>query len=53
MANKLRAFRDYSEHDVINLFAHIDGAVDNGILVKHNADTNWDIVGWRNVDTHD
>ena len=53
MANKLRAFRDYSEHDVINLFAHIDGAVDNGILVKHNAITNWDIVGWRNVDAHD
>ena len=53
MANKLRPFRDYSEHDVINLFAHVDGAVDNGIVVKHNADTNWSLKGWQNNDGDD
>ena len=50
MANKLRPFRDYSEHNVINLFSHIDGAVDDGIVVKHNANTNWGILGWQNSD---
>ena len=50
MANKLRPFRDYSEHSVINLFAHIDGAVDDGIVVKHNANSNWGILGWQNSD---
>ena len=50
MANKLRPFRDYSEHNVINLIAHIDGTVDDGIVVKHNANTNWGILGWQNSD---
>ena len=50
MANKLRPFRDYSEHNVINLFSHIDGAVDDGIVVKHNANTNWGLLGWQNSD---
>ena len=48
MANKLRPFRDYSEHDVINLFAHIDSAVDDGTMVKINTDTNWEVSGWKN-----
>lgn len=50
MANKLRAFRDYSEHDVINLFAHIDGTADNGIVVKLNTITHWNTSGWHNDD---
>ena len=54
MANKLRAFRDYSEHDVINLFSHIDSAVDNGIVVKVNTATNWwTTAGWINNDGDD
>tara|TARA_Y100000310_G_scaffold158173_1_gene157594 strand:- start:1624 stop:2211 length:588 start_codon:yes stop_codon:yes gene_type:complete len=50
MANKLRGFRDYSEHDVINLFSHIDSAVDDGSVVMLNKNTNWDVKGWRNDD---
>lgn len=50
MANKLRPFRDYSEHDVINLFAHTDSAVDNGTVVKLNATASWGVEGWRNDD---
>ena len=53
MAHKLRPFRDYSEHDVINLFAHIDSAVDGGIIVKLNADANWATSGWHNIDDND
>lgn len=51
MANKLRPFRDYSEHDVINLFAHIDSAVDAGTMVKLNgAGNSWGHAGWQNLD---
>ena len=52
MANKLRGFRDYSEHDVLNLFAHTDSAVDDGTIVKLNstAVAGWSVNGWRNDD---
>lgn len=30
----LKPFRDYDEHDVINLFAHVSGNVNKGTLVK-------------------
>jgi len=51
MASKLRPFRDYSEHDVINLFAHTDSAVDAGTIVKLNAAGNaWGHAGWTNID---
>ncbi len=53
MASKLRPFRDYSEHDVINLFAHIDSAVDAGTIVKLNANTNWATSGWHNAHGED
>jgi hypothetical protein len=53
MANKLRPFRDYSEHDVINLFAHIGSAVDGGTVVKLNANGNWATSGWHNQDDGD
>ena len=53
MASKLRPFRDYSEHDVINLFAHIDSAVDAGTVVKLNANANWATSGWHNQDDGD
>ena len=33
MAHTLKPFRDYSEHDVINLFA-FDGSVNNGIVAE-------------------
>jgi hypothetical protein len=51
-SNKLHGFRDYSEHDVINLFAHIDGDVDDGAVVKLNSVgvAGWSTVGWRNDD---
>ena len=51
-SNKLHGFRDYSEHDVLNLFAHIDGDVDDGRIVKLNttAIAGWSTVGWRNDD---
>jgi hypothetical protein len=32
------------------LFAHIDGAVDNGTVVKLNTIGNWTTEGWRNDD---
>ena len=51
MANKLRPFRDYSEHDVINLFAHAGSAVDNGTVVKLNSsEGSYGTNGWRNDD---
>ena len=37
----LRPFRDYDEHDVINLFAHRSSAVNKGSLVKVETATGW------------
>jgi hypothetical protein len=37
----LRPFRDYDEHDVINLFAHRSSAVNKGSLVKLETATGW------------
>ena len=37
----LRPFRDYDEHDVINLFAHRSSAVNKGSLVKLETLTGW------------
>jgi hypothetical protein len=51
MASKLRPFRDYSEHDVINLFAHTNDTCDAGVIVKLNAAGNaWGHNGWVNID---
>ena len=41
----LRPFRDYDEHDVINLFAHRSSNVNKGSLVKVETAT-----GWKNTD---
>lgn len=38
---KLRPFRDYSEHDVINLYAHRSSDVNAGTLVKLETATGW------------
>ena len=54
MANKLRPFRDYSEHDVINLFAHVSDTVDNGTIVKINSsEASYSSIGWRNDDNNE
>ena len=37
----LRPFRDYDEHDVINLFAHRGSDVNKGSLVKLDTATGW------------
>jgi hypothetical protein len=37
----LRPFRDYDEHDVINLFAHRGNDVNKGSLVKMETATGW------------
>ena len=37
----LRPFRDYDEHDVINLFAHRGSDVNKGSLVKLETATGW------------
>ena len=42
MATTLLPFREYDEHDVINLFAY-DGALDRGHVVKI-------LSGWKNTD---
>jgi hypothetical protein len=34
MANHLKRFRDYDEHDVVNLLAYDGTAADNGLLVR-------------------
>ena len=37
----LRPFRDYDEHDVINLFAHRSNDVNKGSLVALETATGW------------
>jgi hypothetical protein len=38
---KLRPFRDYSEHDVINLFAYNGTSLTRGAIVKLDSTTGW------------
>jgi len=38
----LKPFRDYDEHDVVNLFAHVDGDVNRGTFVSLVAGANPD-----------
>ena len=40
----LKPFRDYDEHDVVNLFAHVDGDVNRGTFVS--------LVSGSNPDAH-
>ncbi len=44
MAHTLLPFRDYDEHDVINLFA-VAGTADKGLVVMADA-----TAGWKNTD---
>ena len=46
MANHLKRFRDYDEHDVVNLLAYDGTAADNGLLVRVVASNG----GWKNTD---
>jgi hypothetical protein len=46
MANHLKNFRDYDEHDVVNLLAYDGTAADNGLLVKVVSSN----AGWKNTD---
>jgi len=41
--NRIKPFRDYSEHDVINLFAFDQASGDKGVVVKVS-------TGWTNED---
>ncbi|NJO59158.1 MAG: hypothetical protein HC836_12725 [Richelia sp. RM2_1_2] len=43
---KIKPFRDYSEHDVVNLFSLDTATGDMGLLVKIKGD------GWKNNDNH-
>ena len=46
MANHLKRFRDYDEHDVVNLLAYNGTAADNGLLVAVVGSNG----GWKNTD---
>lgn len=48
MAHNLRPFRDYSEHDVINLFA-LKGANTNGIIANKGTVVKIDGVGFAPI----
>lgn len=52
MAHNLRPFRDYSEHDVVNLFAFNGSAESASVVLTKGAVVKVDGAGWQPVATN-